>query len=87
MSAEPILDAGSGNTKTNNLISDNPGFVNASDRDFRLEPGSPAIDAVTDGTCPPPANDRRGIPRPQDGNGDGSLACDIGAIEMTPNEQ
>lgn len=86
-SAEPILDAGSGNTKTNNLTSDNPGFVNASDRDFRLEPGSPAIDAVTDGTCPPPANDLRGIPRPQDGNGDGSLACDIGAIEMTPNEQ
>lgn len=45
--------------------------------------GSPAIDAVSDGTCPPPANDQRGTVRPQDGNGDGGPACDIGAYELT----
>ncbi len=37
-----------------------------------LVPGSPAIDAVTDGTC------TTGI----DGNGDGGQACDIGADEF-----
>ena len=44
--------------------------------------GSPAIDAVNDGTCPPPAKDQRGVPRPQDGNGDGGPACDIDAYEF-----
>ncbi len=43
--------------------------------------GSPAIDAVNDGTCPPPATDQRGVSRPRDGNGDGGPACDIGAVE------
>jgi hypothetical protein len=36
-----------------------------------LEGGSPATDTVTDGTCPPPARDQRGVKRPQDGDGDG----------------
>jgi hypothetical protein len=45
-----------------------------------LLPGSPAIDAVTSG-CPPPATDQRGVARPQDGTGDGTAACDIGAYE------
>ncbi len=49
-----------------------------------LVPGSPAIDAVTDGTCPPPIIDQRGVTRPQDGNRDGGLACDIGAYEVGP---
>jgi hypothetical protein len=45
-----------------------------------LEPraGSPAVDAIA-GTCT--AVDLRGLARPQDGNGDGSGACDIGAFE------
>ena len=43
--------------------------------------GSPAIDAINDGTCPPPATDQRGLSRPRDGNRDGGVACDIGAVE------
>jgi hypothetical protein len=43
--------------------------------------GSPAVDAVNDGTCPPPARDQRGARRPQDGNGNGGQACDIGSFE------
>jgi predicted outer membrane repeat protein len=47
-----------------------------------LPPGSPAVDAVTDGTCPPPDTDQRGVERPQDGNNDGAAICDIGAYEL-----
>jgi hypothetical protein len=46
-----------------------------------LVPGSPAIDAINDGTCPPPTSDQRGIARPRDGNRDGVLACDTGSFE------
>src|SRR5215217_8763980 len=45
--------------------------------------GSPAIDAINDGTCPPAAKNQRGVSRPQDGNGDGGPACDIGSFELT----
>ena len=50
-------------------------------RTHALVAGSPAIDAVNDGTCPPPAKDQRGVSRPQDGNGDGGVACDTGSFE------
>ena len=51
-------------------------------------PGSPAIDAGSDSgpinfTCP--ETDQRGEPRPVDGDGDGTAACDIGAVELDPN--
>lgn len=46
-----------------------------------LVPGSPAIDAINDGTCPPPDFDQRGIVRPRDGNQDGAPVCDTGAVE------
>jgi CSLREA domain-containing protein len=42
--------------------------------------GSPAIDAGT--SCPPPATDQRGLPRPVDGDGDTVAVCDIGAVEV-----
>jgi CSLREA domain-containing protein len=41
--------------------------------------GSPAIDAGANGPCP--GTDQRGIPRPQDGDGDGTVVCDMGAYE------
>ena len=55
--------------------------------------GSPAIDAGDDVQCP--ETDQHGIPRPQDGNGDGESVCDIGAYEteleigvfLTPHQQ
>ncbi len=44
-----------------------------------LQPGSPAIDGVRYGTCPPPDTDQRGVPRPS------GARCDIGAVEMSGN--
>jgi sugar lactone lactonase YvrE len=42
--------------------------------------GSPAIDAGDNASCQ--ATDQRGISRPLDGNDDGTVPCDIGAIEF-----
>jgi hypothetical protein len=50
-------------------------------RTHALLKGGPAIDAGGD-TCE--TTDQRGIPRPQDGDGDGIAACDIGAFEYVP---
>lgn len=53
--------------------------------------GSPVIDAgsdcvlVADGCTPSPVlTDRRGVVRPQDGNGDGTAVTDIGTFEVEP---
>ncbi len=51
-----------------------------------LLPGSAAIDAGDDNYCSSPevnGVDQRGVARPQDGNGDGVSACDIGAFELS----
>ncbi|VAX15665.1 hypothetical protein MNBD_NITROSPINAE01-1726 [hydrothermal vent metagenome] len=45
-------------------------------------PGSPAID--TGSECL--ATDQRDMARPVDGTGDGTVACDIGAVEFQPGE-
>ncbi|MEM7708058.1 MAG: choice-of-anchor Q domain-containing protein [Pseudomonadota bacterium] len=38
------------------------------------------VDGGDAASCP--AGDARGVTRPEDGNGDGSAACDIGAVEL-----
>lgn len=47
-----------------------------------LLPGSPALDTGDSTTCS--STDQRGLPRPQDGNGDGVAQCDLGAVEVSP---
>ena len=43
--SDSILNGGSGNTTSHNLLGTDPRFVNADQGDFHLQPGSPAIDA------------------------------------------
>lgn len=50
---------------------------------YALRPASPAVDAGTSTNCP--TADQRGVTRPQDGNGDGTAVCDIGAYEFVPS--
>lgn len=47
-------------------------------------PGSAAIDRGDDFLCA--EIDQRGELRPQDGDANGSFLCDIGAVELTPND-
>ncbi len=48
-----------------------------------LNAGSPAIDAGDNTVCP--VTDQLGWLRPRDGDGNGSVICDIGAVEFVPN--
>ena len=63
-------------------VSEAPGFVDAPGNDFHLGDGSPLIDA---GEPEPNGGlselDRDGLARSVDGNGDGTVAPDIGAFE------
>jgi len=43
---------------------------------------SAAVDGGDNGVCSP--TDQRGWPRPWDGNGDGTVTCDVGAFEYIP---
>ena len=45
-------------------------------------PDSPAIDAMSGPGCP--TTDSRGLARPQDGDGNGTATCDVGAVEYLP---
>lgn len=46
---------------------------------FEVLPNSPVIDAGNNANCP--ETDQRGLPRPFDGDDDGTAVCDIGAVE------
>ena len=65
-------------TGSNGNLLGNPLF--AGPGDYRLTPGSPAIDAGT--ALQAPLSDFLGVPRPLDGNGDGIPGFDIGAFEL-----
>ena len=70
-----------------NVRAADPAFVAPADAagaptsagNYRLAFGSPAIDAGGNTGCP--ATDLDGLPRPADGNGDGTAVCDPGAYE------
>jgi hypothetical protein len=68
---DPVLALHGGTTQTHALV-----------------PGSPAIDAggpvCRNADGDPLTTDQRGQPRPVDGDGDGTAACDIGAVEFFP---
>jgi hypothetical protein len=71
-------------------ITNNPAFVDVAGGDFRLQCGSPCIDAGFTNWFSPigiisaPTNDIRGVARPMDGNGDGIAKFDMGAYEYNP---
>ena len=70
--------AGTGNIDVNprlGTLENNGGLTSA----FSLGTGSSAIDAGSPTECP--AMDQFELPRPEDGDGDGSAVCDIGAFE------
>jgi len=65
--------AGTDTIEEFNLFEDDPAFVDASARDFRLQPWSPAIDRGT--AIPVVSSDVIGVSRPQ------GASHDIGAYE------
>jgi hypothetical protein len=87
-----VSDAGAGAfTQLTDKISINPLLLALADNGgktltYALAPTSPAVDAGlnsgTLGSCPP--FDQRGEIRPQDGDGNGSVICDAGAVEIVP---
>jgi hypothetical protein len=69
-------------TGTAGNISVDPRLVSSPDPtlDFRLQPGSPAIDAGDNDAVAWPS-DLDGLPRTTDGDGDGTVVVDMGAYE------
>ena len=57
-------------------IDQDPRFVDVQGRDYRLQPGSPAVDAAVSSSGPGLDHDFAGTPRPQGGR------KDIGAFEL-----
>ena len=62
-------------------ITNAPAFVDASAGNYRLQAGSPCIDAGNNGQMPAGA-DFDGIPRPLDGDADGTSTVDMGCHEV-----
>ncbi|MCA9981666.1 MAG: hypothetical protein KDD89_12555, partial [Anaerolineales bacterium] len=82
-SGTDVVPAGALNTVLNTTLADNGGPTLT----HALISGSPAIDIAPAGDCSgAPVNgvDQRGVSRSQDGNVDGTAACDAGAVERIP---
>lgn len=71
-------------TGTNGNLKGDPRFVDGANNNFHLMGGSPAVDAGTAAGLTLPPDDFDGLPRVQDGNGDGLVIVDIGALEAAP---
>ncbi|MBU3054597.1 choice-of-anchor Q domain-containing protein [Pseudomonas indica] len=72
--ADVLVDDALTFRKVLHVLSNNKGTTQT----HALRKGSPALDAGI-GSCT--RHDQRGVPRPQDGDGDGVAVCDLGAYE------
>ena len=73
----------SDHTGLNSNISSDPLFVDATNGNYRLQPGSPSIDAGNNAAAQLPPRDPDGNARILDGDGNGAAVIDVGAFERT----